>query len=520
MTYRTPVDIGNRACQHCGVQRIGSDGFSEDSVQASEIGYAYDKLRRAELRRNVWQFATKRACIRPIDDGTMLLSPELWSSTTTYGVGAIVSDESGYLWQSLTQGNLDNDPGNSYAWDSYFGPMTVTPYDTTGTTGYYAGEMVYETPGDGTYIVYFSKQSNNDQDPRAPSLWLYSDQYTKDDVVVFYAQWSAATTYAAGDVVALSGETYVSLLGSNLNQNPSTATSYWAIISQTLAPQYYDSATGYTALEFVSYMGIDYICILAGTGQTPSTSPLYWIPLDTGAFYTSLIDFNTNNDPSAAPPLWSAVDTYSIGDEVGATNGVIYTSLTNGNINQDPTTTVGSQWSTDGILNPWTTANTAANSLWLELSATLVDLQLFYPIGSGPASDTVTANVFRLPGNFLRKAPQDPKAGSASLFGAPTNLTYDDWKMEGDYIVSSQPFPIILRFVADVKDVTKFDDMFCELLGARIAMEVVERLTQSTSKMERITGVYQQFGTQARTINGIETGSTEPPLDDWLACRW
>lgn len=520
MTFRTPVDIGNRACQHCGVPRIS--GFDEDSVQAGEISYVYDKLRRAELRRNVWQFATKRACIRAVDIGTMLLAPELWSSTITYGIGAIVSDEEGYLWQSTTQDNEDNQPGNSYAWDSYFGPMTVTTYDTTGQTGYFAGELVYETPGDGTYTAYLSRTSNNTQDPRAPSLWVTDTQYVKNDVVIFYAQWSGATTYAAGDVVALDGETYVSLLAGNLNQNPSTATSYWAIISQTLAPEYYNSTTEYAVGSFVNYLGVDYVCIQLSTGNAPSSSPTYWIPLDAGTTYVSLIDFNLNNDPSLAPALWVSATTYAMGDAVGGSDGLIYTSVGGGNVGNDPVTDGGVNWTNTGVLNPWTTVNNFgnANDQWLEISVVLVDLQLIYPIGSGPASDNVSRNVYRLPANFLRKAPQDPKAGSASLFGAPTNLTYDDWIMENGYIVSAEPFPIILRFVADVIDVTKFDDMFCELLGARIGMEVVERLTQSTAKLGTIAGVYRQFGTEARTVNGIETGSTEPPLDDWLAVRW
>ena len=522
MSFVTPVDIGNRACQHCGVQRIGSDGFDEDSVQASEIAYVYDKVQRAELRRNVWQFATRRAPIRPVDTGTMLLEPTVWSSTTTYGYGALVSDSASALWQSQVQDNLNNEPGNSFAWDLYFGPMTVTPYDTTGTTGYFAGELVYETPGDGTYIVYLSKQSNNTQDPRAPSEWDEATQYLKNDVVAFYAAWVTGTTYSAGNIVSYSDATYVSLLNSNTGNNPGTATTYWAIISSTLAPGYYNSATAYTVGEFVTYLGINYICKLAATGKTPSTNPTYWVPLDAATVYVSLIDFNLNNDPSAAPALWDSSTTYSTNDAVGASNGLIYTSVGNGNVNNDPVLDNGTNWTNTGVLNPWTTVNNFgnANDQWLQLDVALTDLQLIYPIGSGPASDAVSRNVFRLPSNFLRKAPQDPKAGSASLFGAPTNLTYDDWLMEGNYIVSAEPFPIVLRFVADVTDVRSFDDMFCELLGARIAMEVVERLTQSTAKMGTIAGFYKQFGTEARAVNGIETGSTEPPLDDWLACRW
>ena len=64
MTFLVPLDIANRACQHMGVTRIGA--LTDDSVQAGELNFSYDKIRRAELRRNCWAFATKKACIRPV----------------------------------------------------------------------------------------------------------------------------------------------------------------------------------------------------------------------------------------------------------------------------------------------------------------------------------------------------------------------------------------------------------------------------------------------------------------------
>jgi hypothetical protein len=96
---------------------------------------------------------------------------------------------------------------------------------------------------------------------------------------------------------------------------------------------------------------------------------------------------------------------------------------------------------------------------------------------------------------------------------------YNDWLLESNYLVTQECYPIVLRFVADVQDVTKFDDMFCELLAARIALETVERLTQSTAKAAEIGQMYKTFGTDARIVNGIEVGPVEPPIDDYISCR-
>lgn len=537
MTFLNPVDICNRAAQHCGVSRISD--FTENSLQAGEFSFVYDKLRRAELRRNVWAFATRRAALRPVQQNTMFLTPTMWSSATTYGWGAIVSDSANTLWQSRAQDNLNNAPGNSSQWDVYCGPLTVQPYDTTGTTGYFAGELVYETPGDGTYLVYLSLQSSNAQDPRAPSLWINSvtaivpppafppppaaplsvpGMYSKDQVVIYYAAWAAGTTYAAGNTVSYLGLAYVSLAAGNVGNNPAS-TSKWAAVSSTLAPQYYNALTAYTAGTFVTYLGVNYVALTANTGVTP-VAGANWAQQAAGTYYASLIDFNLNNDPSLAPALWSAVVGYTIGQQVGGSDGVIYTSL-GSNTNQNPTTTTG-YWTNTGVLNPWTTVDPfgTAGDTWLQLPVALTDLMIQYPLGSGPSSQSATRNVYMLPANFLRKAPQDPKAGSTSYLGAPSGLAYDDWEMEGKFIVTREVFPILLRFVADVTDVSVFDDMFCEGLAARIAMETVERLTQSTAKMQGLLTMYKTFMTEARTVNGIETGAVEPPEDDYITCRW
>jgi hypothetical protein len=62
MAFGSSADIGNRALQHCGVPRMNAAlGFSENSQRASETSFAYGKVKRAELGRNIWTFATRRS---------------------------------------------------------------------------------------------------------------------------------------------------------------------------------------------------------------------------------------------------------------------------------------------------------------------------------------------------------------------------------------------------------------------------------------------------------------------------
>jgi hypothetical protein len=521
--FQTPVDICNRSAQQVGVARISD--FTENSVAAAEFGFNYDKLRRAELRRNLWKFATRKAALRAITTGTVFLAPVMWASTTTYTFGSIVSDQSNTLWQSRTQENLNNSPGNSSAWEQYCGPMTAQPYDITGGTSYYAGELVYEAPGNGTYVVYLSLQSGNSQDPRAPSFWLPTTQYSEDQVVQQYPAWAIGTTYAAGAGVSftpagtLAPVYYISLAASNTGNEPDTSTKKWAPMFSTLAPPYYSSIVAYAIGQYVTYLGANYICIAASTGNLP-TNATFFAAVGATSVYSSLIDFNLNQDPSLAPVLWAVGTTYATGNKVGGSDENIYSSIGNGNVGNDPTLG-GGFWTNTGVLNPWTTVNPfgTANDLWLQTNVAITDSFLPYPLGAGPAFQSTTRNAYRLPANFLREAPQDPKAGSISLLGGPAGPPYNDWNFEGDYIITIDNFPIVLRFVADVTDVTKFDDMFCEGLAARIALETVEILTQSTAKRTAIKDEYLRVMTEARIINGIETGAVEPPVDEYLAVR-
>lgn len=374
----TRADIANRALQRVGARRIVA--LTDASKNAAEVAACYDILRRAELRRNVWRFAVRRATLRPVFTTTLLLVPPAWSSTAVYPARAIVSF-GGFLYESKTFNNTNNTPGLDATfpfWTLYFGPMTVQPYDATAV--YYNGELVY-TPATTAFKVFRSTVNNNATAPvTAPPAWV------------------ATTTYALGDVV--------------------------------------------------SYLGTNYL---------------------------SQADLNFNNIP----------------------NGLVNWSV---QVASPPAQAIGT---------------------WVELNtATLAQTDISYPSGTGPAEENRTRNIFILPNGYLREAPQDPKAGSRTTLGGPTGLLYDDFTFENNFLISMTGNPLVFRFVADVSDTTLFDSMFVEGLAARIAMEIAEPLTQSAAKLQAIASEYKLFMTEGRIVNGIETGPTEPPEDDYLSVRW
>src|ERR1039457_1399696 len=97
--FQTPEDICNRALQHCGVRRIVS--LADASQQAAACQFVYDKVGRAELRRNTWVFSTRRTAISAMqanttgtltasadtpqsgpNTGTLFFKPAVWNAAT------------------------------------------------------------------------------------------------------------------------------------------------------------------------------------------------------------------------------------------------------------------------------------------------------------------------------------------------------------------------------------------------------------------------------------------------------
>ncbi len=425
--FANPVDIANRALQHCGAARIDPTlGFTEDTVNASECGFAYEKLRTAELRRSYWRFATRFAVLRPLQtDPTqlphMLLLAPLYSSFVSYEYGSLCSDALGIIWESQQPANVGNAPGNSPYWELYSGPLAIPAWDTTGGTGYYLGDVVYTTAGDGTALVYKSLVESNTAVPNTVEAWAATTYYKKDDVV--------------------------------------------------------------------SQLGVN---------------------------YQSLIDFNLAQIPSAAtaPPAWNAATAYSAAQGVRGSNGFMYTSIAGGNLNNNPVFSTGF-WTATGVLAPWTTTLTtsATSRNWLDLGCTLTQLRLQVQGGQ------CARYAFRLPANYLRTPNQEPKAGSASFLGAPSGLAYTDWEYNGDFIYTRNPYPIVLRFIADISNVLEMDGLFCEALAARLAHAIAPRVTQSANKTADIAKVYLKFMNEARMVNAVDDGATEPPEDDLISCR-
>lgn len=382
---------------------------------------------------------------------------------------------------------------------------------------------------------------------RAPELrrnvWTFATRrvvlraLSSTSLIIVPVQWSATTTYQPGAVVSdTNGILWMSMLPSNIN-NPPGSTTVWEEYFGPLTADAYDPTIKYFAGELI------YVPIVASPGSfivfrslqsANAASPIVTSPWSTtttyglddvvsylGSQWRGLIPLNLNNVPVNPPANFDVTVTYSTAQHATGSDGFVYASVGNGNIGHDPTSDGGVYWANTNAPAAWTNvpALYPASQFWLPLYCGLTNLFISYPIGAGPSENATSKNAYYLPNGYLRLAPQNPKQGSTSFLGAPSAAPYNDWEFEGPFLITTDLPLIILRFVADVTSVTAMDDMFCEGLSCRVAMAVAEPLTQSTAKLGAVGSLYKMFMGEARLVNAIEEGATEPPEDDYISCR-
>ena len=152
---------------------------------------------------------------------------------------------------------------------------------------------------------------------------------------------------------------------------------------------------------------------------------------------------------------------------------------------------------------------------WQPMTGSVATFLFHSPIGY-PKNPGTVRNIYRLPANFLRVAPMDPKVAGNTRLNTTAGMAYNDFEFEGDYMLSayqgstSQADPLVMRFVADFTDVPTMETLFCEALAARMAIELAETLTQSKDKKNSMIALYDNAVAVAKMVNAIEAGTTEP----------
>ena len=239
LAFSLPVDIANVGLEALGVDTITAADFASPVTKGGrESSRCYDKLRVAELRRNVWRFATRRVILRPIDTATCIWTPPAYSAAATYAVGAVTSYNGDY-YQAQSGVQVGDIPDTAATWLRYFGPLAIDPFflqtTQTGSGGYYPGELV---------II-----------PEA---------------------WAIGNAYLANTLILRTGVLYVSLSG-NTGHDPAASTGYWT--PYVGAPNTVPSLGPFVYSTFGAGPQV-YLSLVSGNTVFPSGSATGWLAVN------------------------------------------------------------------------------------------------------------------------------------------------------------------------------------------------------------------------------------------------
>jgi hypothetical protein len=87
-------------------------------------------------------------------------------------------------------------------------------------------------------------------------------------------------------------------------------------------------------------------------------------------------------------------------------------------------------------------------------------------------------------------------------------------------IVCDETGSLGVRYIEDRTDPSDFDAMLTEALVLRLAVEIVERVTDSTRKREALMDEYISFMREVQHIEGQEQSSSEFEEDLWISSRY
>lgn len=236
VAFSAPVDIGNRALQRVGSPRMLS--FSDNTKEASEVFFVYDKLRQAELQRNIWRFAIRVAALRPYTPDMKLLSFSLYNGATAYSfMDIIVSAVDGNIYICQVA-NTGHEPSASPTyWVRYFGPDIATQFITSWILAFTYAKGDQVVGSDGAGYVALSATTGNNPTTDGGVHWALDSTITGIQFNSTQNAYTAANSYGqinsfyAGELTRVGAVTYVSLANNNTDIPVWSGTTKWMALT-------------------------------------------------------------------------------------------------------------------------------------------------------------------------------------------------------------------------------------------------------------------------------------------------
>lgn len=188
-----------------------------------------------------------------------------WTAFTLYSVGDVVRN--GTTWYRCKTAHTSGTTFSATNWD------TASTLATTAAAAWAWSSSLTYNLNDATYYGgrwYRSTASSNINNTPSTTSTYWSIY------PLFSRSWDSTRQYSQNDTVFYNGVQYLSIYsGANINQNPYTQTNYWR--STAVAAYQWNASTAYSAGVYRSYGGVWYKALFANTGYSPNNTT-YWTP--------------------------------------------------------------------------------------------------------------------------------------------------------------------------------------------------------------------------------------------------
>ena len=220
-----------------------------------------------------------------------------WANGTTYGINNVVFFN-GSSYVNKVAGNIGNAPdANPSMWSLLAQPSAGVSWKglwVSGTT-YNQTDGVYYNGS--AYVALIGSNTGNIPST-SPSQWSIFAQG-----LYWRGTWSSGTSYNLYDIVFYNNSTYSSSVTSNANNNPATSPSQWTLVAQgTTWKSVWASGTTYNLNDIIFYNNSTYISLVAtNTNNNPATATSSWSLVAQGMTWKA---------------VWSSGSTYNLNDIV------------------------------------------------------------------------------------------------------------------------------------------------------------------------------------------------------------
>lgn len=119
---------------------------------------------------------------------------------------------------------------------------------------------------------------------------------------------------------------------------------------------------------------------------------------------------------------------------------------------------------------------------------------------------------YTLPSDFLKLIP--PTADG--YLDGPI-LSYD---IEGQNILTNSAAPLLIRYIAQITDPTKFTTLFTEALALFLALRGASKITGKQGYREALSKDFDRALLNAQVADGMMGDMQKPLADDWETARY